>query len=112
MPDLGNAWHLPTISDPRERSGMRAGSPPAGEAPTRLRRLDGVVGVDPAPDAATSTAVVHLADGRLPAADRWPAQFAASVNGSYVLRGVEVALTGTSHQDSESGAPIKGSAST
>jgi hypothetical protein len=30
---------------------------------------------------------VHLADGRLPALERWPAQFAASVTGSYVLAG-------------------------
>jgi len=65
-----------------------------GGADQALRGLDGVVGVGRVPDTSTSTAVVHLADGRLPALDRWPGQFAASVNGSYVLRGVEVELTG------------------
>ena len=72
-----------------------------GGADQALRRLDGVVGVDPRPDSASSTAVVHLADGRLPALDRWPGQFAASVNGSYVLRGVEVALTGRVRADGD-----------
>jgi hypothetical protein len=81
-----------------------------GGADQALRRLDGVVGVDPTPDAATSTAVVHLADGRLPALDRWPGKFAVSVNGSYVLRGVEVALAGQVRADGDelvldSGAP-------
>jgi galactose oxidase len=65
-----------------------------GGADEALRRLDGVRVVDPHPDSATSTAVVHLADGRLPELDRWREQFAASANGSYRLRGVEVELTG------------------
>ena len=34
MPDLGNAWHLPTISDPRGRSGMRVPSGPVVPART------------------------------------------------------------------------------
>ncbi len=65
-----------------------------GGADEALRRLEGVRVVDPYPDSATSTAVVHLEDGRLPALDRWQEQFASSANGSYRLRGVEVELTG------------------
>jgi galactose oxidase len=72
-----------------------------GGADQALRGLDGVVGVGRVPDTSTSTAVVHLADGRLPALDRWPGQFAASVNGSYVLRGVEVELTGQVRADGD-----------
>ncbi len=59
-----------------------------------LRHLEGVRVVDPYPDPATSTAVVHLENGRLPALDRWQEQFTSSANGSYRLRGVEVELSG------------------
>jgi hypothetical protein len=65
-----------------------------GGAAEALRHLEGVLGVAPYPDAATSTAVVHLEDGRLPELDRRKEQFAASANGSYLLRGVEVQLSG------------------
>jgi hypothetical protein len=58
--------------------------------------------VDPYPDPATSTAVVHLEDGRLPRLDRWEKQFAASANGSYLLRGVEVQLSGVVRTDNGS----------
>jgi len=73
-----------------------------GGADEALRHLEGVRGVDPYPDPATSTAVVHLEDGRLPRLDRWEKQFAASANGSYLLRGVEVQLSGVVRTDNGS----------
>jgi galactose oxidase len=65
-----------------------------GGAEEALRGLDGVHLVDPIPDAGHSTATVFLEDDRLPALDRWEEQFPAVVDGSYVLRGVEVRLEG------------------
>ena len=51
--------------------------------------------VDPVPDGERSTATVFLADDGLPALDRWDEQFRAMVHDSYLLRGVEVSLSGT-----------------
>jgi galactose oxidase len=65
-----------------------------GGANEALARLDGVAQVDPIPDGEASTATVFLADGSLPSLDRWREQFLSIVNQSYVLRGIEVTLTG------------------
>lgn len=51
--------------------------------------------VDPVPDGNRSTATVFLADDGLPALDRWDEQFRRTVHDSYLLRGVEVRLSGT-----------------
>jgi galactose oxidase len=66
-----------------------------GGANEALARLDGVAYVDPIPDGEASTATVFLADGGLPSLSRWREQFRAVANESYVLRGIEVTLTGT-----------------
>jgi galactose oxidase len=63
-----------------------------GGAHEALLGLEGVASVDPIPDADNSTARVFLEDEKLPALDRWRAEFRRMVNGSYVLRGVEVSL--------------------
>lgn len=65
-----------------------------GGANEALGRLDGVALVDPIPDGEASTATVFLTDGGLPSLDHWRAQFRSIVNQSYVLRGIEVTLTG------------------
>jgi hypothetical protein len=65
-----------------------------GGAYEALRRLEGVELVSPVPDTDDSTADVFLEDERLPALSRWDAQFRSIVNGTYVLRGVEVTLRG------------------
>lgn len=66
-----------------------------GGANEALRSLEGVHSVDPIPDVDDSTATLFLKDDRLPPLDRWGPQFERMVNGSYVLRGVEVTLQGT-----------------
>jgi hypothetical protein len=66
-----------------------------GGASEALHSLDGVQYVDPVPDGTGSTATVYLADDRLPALDRWHAQFRQLVHETYALRGVEVSVTGT-----------------
>jgi galactose oxidase len=66
-----------------------------GGANEALRSLEGVHNVDPIPDVDDSTATLFLQDDRLPPLDRWGPQFEKMVNGSYVLRGVEVTLQGT-----------------
>ena len=65
-----------------------------GGANEALGSLEGVQFVDPIPDGEASTATVFLVDDRLPPLDRWDEQFRRIVNDSYVLRGVEVSLTG------------------
>jgi galactose oxidase len=65
-----------------------------GGAHEALLTLEGVQGVDPIPDAEASTARLFLEDDGLPALARWQDQFHRMVNGSYVLRGVEVTLEG------------------
>ena len=65
-----------------------------GGANEALRRLERVAQVLPVPDAEASTATLFLADDGVPPLRRWREQFAAVVNGSYRLRGVEVTLTG------------------
>lgn len=65
-----------------------------GGAHDALGRLADVQFVDPAPNAHESTARVVLAGDGLPPLDRWENQFHAIVNGSYQLRGFEVALRG------------------
>ena len=66
-----------------------------GGAYEALGRLDAVASVMPVPNVADSTATVYLVDQRLPLLDRWQAQFRSIVNGSYVLRGVELTLHGS-----------------
>lgn len=65
-----------------------------GGANEALARLDGVALVDPIPDGEAATATVFVTDGDLPSLDRWREQFHSIVNQSYVLRGIEVTLTG------------------
>ena len=66
-----------------------------GGANEALRSLEGVEYVDPIPDGDSSTATVYLEDDRLPALDHWDEQFRQMVHDTYLLRGVEVTLTGT-----------------
>jgi hypothetical protein len=66
-----------------------------GGANEALRSLEGVQYVDPIPDGDRSTAIVYLDDDGLPQLDRWDDQFRQMVHQAYVLRGVEVTLTGT-----------------
>jgi hypothetical protein len=66
-----------------------------GGAYEALSGLDGVAAVRPIANAEDSTADVYLRGDRLPDLAGWPAQIAASANGSYDFRGVEVTLTGT-----------------
>ena len=66
-----------------------------GGADEALRSLEGVQYVDPIPDGDSSTATIYLEDDRLPALDHWSEQFRQMVHDTYVLRGVEVTLTGT-----------------
>ncbi|HEY9404973.1 MAG TPA: galactose oxidase-like domain-containing protein [Pyrinomonadaceae bacterium] len=65
-----------------------------GGAYEALGRLEAVDMVNPIPNASDSTAEVFLKDERLPALDKWDEQFRAAVNGTYILRGVEVTLRG------------------
>lgn len=65
-----------------------------GGAYEALRRLEDVTLVSPIPNTDDSTAEVFLKDDGLPPLDRWKAQFRRMVNGTYVLRGVEVTLRG------------------
>ncbi len=65
-----------------------------GGAYEALRNLQGVEMVNPVPDTNDSTAKVFLQDERLPQLNAWDSQFRSMVNGTYVLRGVEVTLRG------------------
>jgi galactose oxidase len=66
-----------------------------------LRRLTGVETVLELANAFTSTAMVLLADDRLPDLDLWRREFAHFANASYSLRGVEVTLIGPVEQIGE-----------
>ena len=66
-----------------------------GGANEALARLDGVEAVDPVPDGEASTATVFVSGDRLPSLDNWRTQLRAIANESYVLRGIEVSLTGS-----------------
>ena len=65
-----------------------------GGAHEALGRLSGVEFVQPVPDSAASTALVHLRGPGLPPLRRWSAEFEAILNGTYVLRGVEASVEG------------------
>jgi hypothetical protein len=65
-----------------------------GGAYEALTALSGVAVVTPYADAADSTAEVFLGDAGLPDLDAWPDQLAASANGSYAFRGVELTVDG------------------
>jgi hypothetical protein len=65
-----------------------------GGAYEALGRLESVALVAPIPNAADSTATVFLLDDRLPPLTQWDDQFRNIVNGTYLLRGVEVTLQG------------------
>jgi galactose oxidase len=69
-----------------------------GGAKGALRRLTGVATVLEEADAFTSTASVFLVDDRLPDLDLWRREFTHLVNASYVLRGVEVTLSGPAEE--------------
>jgi hypothetical protein len=58
-----------------------------------LEDLDRIV-LDPVPDGAASTATLFVTDGRLPDLETWRAQLRAIADESYLLRGIEVGLTG------------------
>ncbi|HZU91926.1 MAG TPA: galactose oxidase-like domain-containing protein, partial [Stellaceae bacterium] len=63
-----------------------------GGAYEALRRLDGVRAVRPIANAEDATAEVVLPGDRLPPIERWAEQITQIANGSYDLRGVEVAI--------------------
>lgn len=63
-----------------------------GGAYEALRRLDEVDLVAPIPNTEDSTAELYLRTDTLPPIERWPEQFRRIVNGTYILRGVEVTL--------------------
>lgn len=65
-----------------------------GGAYEALKKLSGVTAVETIPSAENSTAGVYISQ-ELPALDRWPQELAASANGSYTFRGVEMTLQGT-----------------
>jgi galactose oxidase len=66
-----------------------------GGANEALARLDGVESVDPIPDGEASTATVFIGGSHLPSLDLWREQFRSIVNESYVLRGIEITMSGT-----------------
>ncbi|MDD7920664.1 galactose oxidase-like domain-containing protein [Actinomycetospora callitridis] len=66
-----------------------------GGAYSALSHLEDVVHVDPVPNQTDQTAQVSLAHQGLPDLSQWPEQFASWANASYVVRGVEVSMTGT-----------------
>jgi galactose oxidase len=65
-----------------------------GGAFEALSRLPGVDFVRPIANAEDSVAYLYLRDFGLPDLEEWPAQFAATANGTYLLRGVELELSG------------------
>jgi hypothetical protein len=66
-----------------------------GGAYEALGRLHGVDVVRPVPDNDDSTAEVFLRGNVLPPLQEWAVEFERILNGTYVLRGVEVTLAGT-----------------
>ena len=63
-----------------------------GGAFDALVKLDGVSAVRPIANTEDSTADVYLHGDTLPVIDHWQAQLQQSANGSYDLRGVELAV--------------------
>ena len=65
-----------------------------GGAYESLTHMHGVRLVRPVPNAEDSTAFVYLEHDGLPHLDAWSTEFARMANGTHVLRGVEVTVTG------------------
>ncbi|MGO8936359.1 MAG: galactose oxidase-like domain-containing protein [Mycobacterium sp.] len=65
-----------------------------GGAYESLTHMHGVRLVRPVPNAEDSTAFVYLEHDGLPDLDAWSTEFARVANGTHVLRGVEVTVTG------------------
>lgn len=59
-----------------------------------LKRLQNVKVVRPVPDTANSLAFVYLKDDTLPELDTWRKEFAGVVNGTYIMRGIEMTIPG------------------
>ena len=70
-----------------------------GGAFDALQQMSGVEIVRPLPDMADSTAFVYLQEDTLPDLDLWRDQFAKVANGSYVMRGIEMTVSGTVSED-------------
>jgi galactose oxidase len=66
-----------------------------GGAFAALRQLSDVDIVRPLPDTADSIAFVYLRQDTLPDLDAWRDQFAKVANGTYVMRGLEMTISGT-----------------
>jgi galactose oxidase len=66
-----------------------------GGAFDALQQLSGIKVVRPLPDSTNSLAFVYLQQDSLPDLDDWREEFAEVANGSYVMRGIEVTVTGT-----------------
>ena len=65
-----------------------------GGAFDALQRLSDIEIVRPLPDTAHSIAFVYLQRDILPDLDVWRDQFAKAVNGTYIMRGIEITLSG------------------
>jgi hypothetical protein len=65
-----------------------------GGAFDALQQLSDIEIVRPLPDTADSTAFVYLQQDTLPDLDAWRDQFAEIANGTYVMRGIEMTLSG------------------
>jgi galactose oxidase len=65
-----------------------------GGAFDALQRLSNIGVVRPVPDNANSIAFVYLQRDILPDLDVWRDQFAKIVNGTYIMRGIEMTLSG------------------
>jgi hypothetical protein len=66
-----------------------------GGAQDALNHLTGIKDVRPIADGTNSTAFVYMKDDVLPDIDVWREEFAGVVNGSYLLRGIEMTLEGS-----------------
>jgi galactose oxidase len=65
-----------------------------GGAHDALNHLSDVKDVRPIADGTNSTAFVYMKNDRLPDLDVWADEFTSVVNGSYLLRGIEMTLEG------------------
>jgi galactose oxidase len=65
-----------------------------GGAFDALQRLSNIEVVRPVSDAADSIAFVYLQRDILPDLDVWRDQFAKVINGTYIMRGIEMTLSG------------------
>ncbi|KAI9691258.1 MAG: hypothetical protein M1820_009816 [Bogoriella megaspora] len=65
-----------------------------GGAHDALQRLSNIDVVRPVPDQANSVAFVYLKKDTLPDIDVWRKEFEKTANGSYVIRGIEMTLSG------------------